>query len=479
MRAQQFPAGSSPIVVGGGGIAGLAAAYRLQTAADVEPILVEAEPRLGGKILTERVDGFLVEGGPDSFLASKPRALELCRELEIADQLVGTNEATRRTYVLWQGRLYEMPEGLTGLIPSRLEPMLASDLFSAEGKNRLAQEPDIAPRLPDGDESLASFVERRFGREVYDRLVEPVMAGIYAGDGERLSLAATFPQLRELELEHGSLLKAMQVSSSRAEPQPAGLRGFLTPRRGMAEIVTALARRLRSTRVSTGTPAAALKESGAGYTVRLTGGEEISARAVILATPAFAAAELLWPIDGELAETLGEIEYVSTATVSLAFRLEDVPSPLDGHGYVVPRVEDRPILACSWTSNKFPDRAPLDSVLLRLFIGRKGQESVLDRPDDELVAIAMAELDDVFRVQAKPVFRRVYRWPQAMPQYELGHLDRLAKVQTLLRDHPGIFLAGNAYRGIGIPDCIQSGEAAAESALASLRHRPSRVVRAD
>jgi oxygen-dependent protoporphyrinogen oxidase len=447
-------------------MSGLAAAHRLQRLApDIEIVLVEAEPRLGGKILTERPAGFVIEGGPDSFLASKSRGIGLCQELGMAGRLQGTRGETRRAYVLHAGTLQVMPEGLTGLVPSRLEPLLASDLFSADGKDRLRLEPEISPRAPDGDESLAAFVTRRFGREVYDRLIEPLMAGIYAGDGEQLSLQATFPQLRALELAHGSLIRGLQASTRPAAPGRSTV--FATPSSGMAEIVESLNAELSGVRSLLNCPVERLRRSARRLRITVTGNEEISADAVILATPARASGDLLGELAPDAAAALHAIPAVSTATMSLAYDARAIPETPEGHGYVIPRAESRPALAVSWVSQKFNGRSPGDQALFRVFAGRAGEPDALARSDGELLALARDELESSLGIRAVPTLSRVFRWPAAMPQYTLGHLERLAAIDRGLTAAPGIFLAG-ALWGIGIPDCIASGESAAAAAAGFL-----------
>jgi oxygen-dependent protoporphyrinogen oxidase len=476
------------IVIAGGGIAGLAAAFRLQQRApELTVTLVESEPRLGGKIVTERVDGFVIEGGPDTFLSYKPRGVGLCRELGLTERLHGTNQQLRRTYVMRSGRLYDLPEGLTGLVPSRFGPMARSGLISPLGKLRMGLEYLVPARRDETDESLADFVTRRLGRELYDRMIEPLLSGIYAGDGEQLSLAATFPQLREYERAHGGLIRGMLAARRRAPgangagpngaaPDGAAPRwsAFVTPTSGLAEIVEALVARLSGwADLRTGTRAVGLASrwDAPGYSITLDRGAPLVADALILATPAYASAALLGGLDDVLAGALRAIPYVSTATVTLAYPLSDVPRPLDGYGYIIPRAEQRAILACTWTSTKFPHRAPEGWGLIRAFIGRGGQEGALAGDDESLIALVCAELRAVLGVSAAPRLARVFRWPQAMPQYTLGHLERLATIEARLAGRPRLALAGNAYRGIGVPDCILSGECAAERVLAAVAER--------
>ncbi len=465
---------------------GLSAAYRLkQTAPDVATTLIENDRRLGGKIVTDRVDGFVIEGGPDTFLSYKPRGIGLCRELGLEDRLHGTNKKIRRTYVMRRGKLYDLPEGLTGLIPSRFRPMIKTGLISPLGKLRMGLDYFIPPKSLNGDESLAQFVERRLGRELYDRMIEPLMSGIYAGDGEQLSLGATFPQLRQTELDHGSLVRGMlakkkqshssTASSTRAAHSESAQNAntqkwpaFVTPETGLAEIVEALQARLSNIDIRLGTRVTCIDHDSFDYSVALEEGTNLPADAVILATPAYASAYLVVGLDPEMAQALKGIPYASTVTVSVAYPLKDIPRPLNGYGYIIPRAEGRSILACTWTSTKFPHRAPEGHGLIRAFIGRAGDDDVINRSDEELLGMVRVELREVLGVTAAPIIHRIFRWPQAMPQYTLGHLDRLAVIDRRLAQHPGLFVAGNAYRGIGIPDCIASGEQAADNVITYL-----------
>jgi oxygen-dependent protoporphyrinogen oxidase len=470
------------VVIVGGGIAGLASAYRLKTLAreaslPVSLTLIESESYLGGKIVTERVDGFVIEGGPDTFLSYKPWGMALCKELGIVDRLHGTNTQHRGSFVMKEGRLHRLPEGLTGMIPTRLGPMARTSLVSLPGKMRMALDFVLPPR-PDGadggraDESLADFISRRLGREVYNRLVEPLMSGIYAGDGEQLSLAATFPQLRKLELQHGGLIKgllaARKDSARRRASRSSGLSVFVTPRTGLQEIVESLTERLTGTDLVIGKRVQNMERTPEGYAFTTADGETWRANAVILATPAYATARLVEAFDPTLAQTLNAIPYVSTTTVSVAYRLPDVPHPLDGFGYVIPRTEGRDALACTWTSSKFPHRVPEGYALLRIFIGRAGQEAVLEGSDGDLLQIVRTELEQTLGISAAPLFHRIFRWPDSMPQYNLGHPERLARIENRLTQHAGLLVAGSAYRGIGIPDCINSGEEAARGVWAYL-----------
>lgn len=484
------------VAIVGGGIAGLSAAYRLQRRApEVAITLIEGEARLGGKITTERVDGFVIEGGPDTFLSYKPRGIGLCRELGLEDRLHGTNEKIRRTYVMRHGKLYDLPEGLTGLIPSRFGPMIKTSLISPLGKLRMGLDYFIPPKSPNGDESLAQFVERRLGHEMYERMIEPLMSGIYAGDGAQLSLRATFPQLRQTELDHGSLVKGMLATKRKhperntAKSEDAGRKtwpAFVTPTTGLAEIVEALTLQLKGLDIRLGTRVTEILpsprptpfqtegaqadtiDSTSPYTLILENGERLEADAVILAAPAHATAYLVVGFDPKLAQALQGIPYASTVTVSVGYPLRDIPRPLNGYGYIIPKAEGRSILACTWTSTKFPHRAPEGYGLIRAFIGRAGDDDVLNRSDEALLRMVRDELRETLGITTAPMVQRIFRWPKAMPQYTLGHLERLAVIDRRLAQQPGLFVAGNAYRGIGIPDCIASGEQAADKVIKSL-----------
>jgi protoporphyrinogen/coproporphyrinogen III oxidase len=473
------------VVVLGGGITGLAAAHRLlQVHAEATPglrvTLVEADDHLGGKIVTERLDGFVIEGGPDSFLATKPRGIGLCAELGFGEhpplpgqrQLQGVRPQRRRAFVLWRGRLHDLPEGLSGLVPTRLAPLARSSLLSPLGKTRVALDYLLPTRREPGDESLGGFIRRRLGREAWERLVEPLMAGIYAADGDQLSLAATFPQLREAERRYGGLIKGV-LAARRLAPSPTSVPGspFLTPAGGLGDLVHALESRLRDAevRLVLGSPATTVTSSGSGFDVRLAAGGAIRADAVIVATPAYAAADLLAELDPILAKDLAEIPHASTAIVTLAYRREEILHPLDGHGYVIPRAEGSPILACTWSSRKWAGRAPEGWELIRVFIGRAGQEDALAADDDTLVALAVQEVGTRLGVTEPASLTRVRRWPRGMPQYLLGHPERVARIEAGQSKHGGLYLAGNAFHGVGLPDCIASGERAADAAAAHLR----------
>jgi len=466
------------LVIVGGGIAGLSAAYfATKKLADIEITLIESSDRWGGKITTDRVpfDGgqFIIEGGPDTFLATKPYATALCKELGLGERLHGTNPNKKNTYVLNRNRLLPLPDGLAMMIPTNVQSILKSLLVSWFGKARMGLDFLLPAKSVNGDESLGTFVSRRLGREAYENLIEPLMSGIYAGDGDALSLASTFPYLRDLELKYGSLargalqMRKQSVGAKHASPVQGSRSAFLTPTTGLAEIVEALIQYLFSHNVELRLNSAVSRVSNidSHYLVELDAGEALLADSLILATPAYISGKLIGSIDAELASALKSIPYTSTATISLAYKQTDLPRDLDGYGYIIPRRERRRALACTWTSTKFPHRAPEGYALIRVFVGRAGQDIPWDEQD--LLELAKEELKLSLGVTSEPLVERVFMWDKAMPQYNLGHPEILKKIDDAIENHPALALAGNGYRGIGIPDCIHSGELAVNKILES------------
>jgi protoporphyrinogen/coproporphyrinogen III oxidase len=444
------------VVVIGGGIAGLAAARRLEAVGEpVEVILLERTHRIGGKLLTEEIDGFVIEGAAESFLSRKERGIGLCEELGLVGELIGRRPENSRSFVCIGRELHVLPEGLSGMIPTNLETLEQSTLLSRDGRERLAAEVEIPPTPSGADESIALFFSRRLGREAYERIVEPLMAGIYGGDGEQLSLQATFPQLRSLELEHGSILRGLSEQTPVASRYPP----FVSLRSGMQTLVDRLAATLENTAIHAWRPKTVQSLPGR---FAVDCGHTIQADGVVIAVPAYAASKLLAELGPELADLLAQIPYAASAIVTLGYRLADVPHPLDGYGYVVPAVEASDVLACTWSSSKWEGRAPEGHALVRVYLRR-----IPGGSDDRLVDLARAELR-VLGIKAEPVLARIHRWRRGMPQYVLGHPERLERIEAAVAEHPGLALAGAAYRGVGIPDCILSGELAAESVVHAL-----------
>ncbi|GKS57624.1 protoporphyrinogen oxidase [Nitrospira sp.] len=474
------------VVVVGGGIAGLAAALELSELASQQqrPLtchVLEAGPTWGGKIVTHRVHECVIEAGPDSFLSQKPWALDLCRRLGLSDQLINTNEAHRKAFVYSEGQLRELPEGMVVITPSNVGPFLRSGLLSWPGLIRMGLEYILPPKEPADEESLAGFFKRRFGREATARLIEPLMAGIYAGDAEQMSLQATFPRFMELERKQGSVIRGLLAAGRHAASEPpSGYSLFVTLKNGLQDLVDAVVSKLETAGVHlrTGCSVESLRvrsrEVGRWvYDVTLSDSTACTADAVVLATPAFAAAELVRPLSPSAAGLLEQISYASTATISLLYREADVRGAIAGFGFVVPRAEHRSLLAATWTSLKWGHRAQEGKALVRCYVGGVGREAILAQSDDTLVTMVREELRSLSGLRAVPEYVEVNRWERAMPQYTVGHLRRLTEIDTALSRFPGLFLTGSAYRGVGIPDCIRDGQETAAKTLAVLARLPS------
>jgi len=540
------------IAVIGGGMAGLGAAHALESAlreaghaapSDADTpfdwVLYERADYLGGKVKTDRTDGYVVEGGPDSFIIEKPWPMELARKVGVYDRLLDSNESVRKSYVFSRGRLHELPEGLILMVPTRIVPFALSSLISWRGKLRMGLDLVIPRGTRGADESLGDFVRRRLGREALAKVAEPIVAGIHAGDPEQMSVRATFPMFIEMEEKYRSLILGMvrrrkararmqqgrmggaggtgagakagatgagagaaasagaggtggtgAAASAAASPAPTppGAGGaaqvrkprayFLSFRTGLADLADAVVADLPAGRLRTGVAVASLTpEPGTpggygldGYRLRLSDGTERVVQAVVLAGPAFVAGELLRSVAPAAAAGLESIPYVTTATVSLAYRKADVARPLSGFGFVIPRAEERGIMAGTFSSLKFAGRAPDDGVLVRAFVGRAGREGPAELPDGELVALVRAELAAIVGLRAEPLFTRIFRWPRGMPQYRVGHRELIDRVEGEIAAVPGVELAGGYLHGIGIGDCIREGTAAAERAIAHVEH---------
>lgn len=453
------------IVVIGGGISGLAAAHRLiELNPSLDLTLVEASARVGGTLLTDEREGFLLERGPDSFITEKPEAVALAKRLGIESQLIETNPNHRRSFIVRNGRLRPVPEGFQLLAPSRIWPFITSDIFSLPGKARMAADLFLPRKSTNGvaDESLASFVRRRLGREALERMAQPMVGGIYTADPETLSLRATLPRFLDMEKDHRSLILAM-LRKARAQSGTSGARYglFLSFDRGMEVLAQALKQKISRCEVKLNTRVVAI-ERERGWKLKTDKGDTIEADAICLAVPAYIAAQLLSVVNPSLSAQLNQIKYASTATINFAYPRNAIQHPLDGFGFVVPFVEKRSLIACTFSSVKFPGRAPDDHVLLRAFAGGALQPEVFALEESEIVNRVESDLHELLGITGKPLFTEVSKWQNSMPQYEVGHLDRIAAIENTVRELPGLTLAGNAYRGAGIPDCIRSGETAAE-----------------
>lgn len=504
------------IVVVGGGMAGLGAARALEAAraqdAAVDWRLYEEEPRFGGKVHTVHRDGFVVEGGPDSAIIEKHWPITAARELGIADRFLDCNEAIRKSYVYTRGRLHELPEGIILMVPTRMVPFAMSGLMSWPGKARMGldlllprggaatggPEGAIGPAL---DESLGDFVRRRLGKEALQRIAEPIVAGIHAGDPEQMSVRATFPMFLDMEREHRSLVLAMlkrrkarqkaaatrdahgfSAGSAAVAARPPGPRSyFYSFKGGLQDLSDAAVASLPPERLHGGISVKTMTACGGGrgasagsgaYALELSDGTRVVADAVVLATPAWASGDLLRAVAPLAAADLSSIEYVTTATASVAFRADQVGHDLKGFGFVVPRAENRPVMATTWSSSKFDGRAPEGHVLLRSFLGRAGREAAAQLDDDEMAAVVRAELGEIMGISAEPEFVQVFRWPRGMPQYRVGHVELVGQIEAAVARVPGVELAGGAYHGIGIGDCLREGAGAAERVLEHVRGLP-------
>jgi protoporphyrinogen/coproporphyrinogen III oxidase len=471
------------IAVIGGGISGLAAAHRLQELARetdraLEILLLEASTRTGGTIHTHRRDCFLLEGGPDSFISEKPEARQLAERIGIADRLIETNPEHRRSFVVRGGRLHAVPEGFQLLAPTRLWPFVTTGIFSWRGKARMALDVILPGRAPRGaengdDESLAQFVRRRLGREALERMAQPMVGGIYTADPERLSLRATMPRFLEMERTSGSLIRGMwrarrkQTAAEQEGTSGARYSLFLSFNEGMQVLSDKLGSALApgTIRLNAKVESLLFDRTSGSWRLRLSSGEVIECDAVCLALAAYASAHLLRETDAQLADELEAIPYASTATINLAYRRADIPHALDGFGFVVPLIEGRKTLACTFSSIKFPGRAPRGHALLRAFVGGALQPEMFALDEEKILAAVRDDLRALLGIEKPPLFSLVEKWPRSMAQYHLGHIERVGRIEQRLLAFPTLKLAGNAYRGAGIPDCIRSGERAAEEVL--------------
>jgi len=462
------------VVIIGGGVSGLAAAWRLrELSAEGDLLLLEGSDRLGGPLRSLREGSFLIETGADSFVTDKPWGLALTRRLGLENQLLRPGPV-RRTLILNRRKLREIPAGFNLLAPARLAPLLKSPILSVGGKLRLLMEPLIPRRRAQEDESLAAFVKRRLGHEVLERLAQPLAGGIYAADPELLSLHATLPRFAEMEQRYGSVIRALRARAAEGDvAQASGARWglFASFEGGMQTLIDAMAAGLGE-RVRLNAPVREIVRGGdgRGWCVFLRDGTPLGADAVICTASAPESARLLGGVSQTLAARLAQLRYSSIAVVNLAYRLADFPVAPNATGFVVPRVEGRQVIAGSFSSIKFPGRAAAGQVLLRLFIGGSLQSELLRLSDQELGEIARRELHELMGVTTQPLLTMVARWDDSMPQYGLGHTRWAADVQAQVQRLPGLALAGAAYGGVGISDCIHAGELAAEAVVDYLQN---------
>lgn len=464
------------VVIVGGGITGLATAHALESASGrCEVRLLEAAPHLGGNLVTVRHNAFLIDGGPDSWVATKPHATRLAKAVGLGDELIGTRPDTRKVYIVWQRQLHPMPEGLVLGIPTEWKPFAQTELLGIDAKMRAALDYMVPRKNLTGtnDESIASFVTRRLGPDVSERIVSPLLGGIFAGDADTLSVRACVPQLVEAEQKHGSLIRAMRALKEERLSAVEGESTFLSLKRGVGDLVVNVAHQLKDAEVSTSCAVTRLtrSEEENAWVVETSTGRTLHADHVALVVPAHAASRIVAEVSPTLSERLADIRYVSTAAVFLAYRKFDVRHPLDAFGFLVPKAENRPILACTFVSSKWDHRAPSGQVLLRFFLGGAGNEHLLENDDASLVRLCREQLLDLLGVERAPTFDRVFRFQNASPQPGVGHLERVAAIQDLVSEHPGLHVGGNGYLGTGIPDAVKQGEDIAARIIASLPPR--------
>jgi len=463
------------IAIIGGGISGLAAAFELEqrrrAGADVQYTLYESSSHLGGVLRTEVVDGCVVEAGPDSFVTEKPWAADLCRLMGIGDQLVGSNDSDRKTYILTRGRLVEMPDGLMFMVPTKILPTGLSPLFSWKTKIRMAKEFFQPPRALDHDESVAEFVDRHYGREMVDRLADPLLSGIYGGEAANLSVRAVLQRFADMERTHGSLGRAMLAARKkmRSGPRRAAPPLFTSLKHGMQSLAETVVSLLDPASILINTNVTAVQPSPDGWTI-FSGAQSERFNAVIIALPRTAAARLLRDVSPELSTELAAIQYSSSITVGLAYDRKVRQSLPPGFGFLIPRSEGKRLLAATFVHNKFPQRAPEDRALLRCFFAGSNAEQVWGLSHSQIVDVVREELQQILGSQIiglryDPLFARVYKWKSAMAQYGVGHLEQLKKIEGLRKALPGLALSGNGYGGIGVPDCVRSGREAVKELL--------------
>ena len=457
------------VLVIGAGLSGLATAVELRERG-IDVTVLEASSRAGGPIYTDCNEGYVIDAGPDSFLSTKPGGIQFAERLGIAGRIVNTLPDGGGTFIVREGRMQPLPEGITMLVPTQLRQILESPLLDLRGKARLLADYVIPARRGDDDEPVASFMRRRVGRQAFERLAEPLLSGIFAGDAERLSILSTFPRLREAERRHGGLIRAALATrrGSSGAPFTRQYSPFVSFDRGLGSLTDAAMERIGPERFHFDSAVVAIERHSGGYRVATRQGQTIESDGIVLATPAPVASDLLADLAPQASWQLATIPYVSSATVSMSFREADVGVESGGRGFVVPRVEELDLTAVTWSSRKFASRAPQDSVLMRGFVGRAGNEGPAFLPDDQIIELVRRDLARITGLRANPLFAKVYRWHNTMPQYHVGHSRLVRDVEREVSSVAGLAVVGAAYHGVGIPDCITSASFAAGRLVESL-----------
>jgi len=453
------------VAIIGGGISALACAVTLKERG-ISFQLFEKNPTVGGKILTEKINGFTVEAGPDSYLPEKYWSVQLIKKVGLEKEMLRTNDEFKGTFIYSNGRLHPLPEGVMLMVPTMIMPLVKSSLISWPGKIRMGLELFIPPKKDNKDESLAEFVTRRLGRECLEKIAEPLVAGIHTSNPDNMSVLATFPRFVEMERNYGSLIKGMLALLKKMPPKSENSKNkmtyFMSLKEGMQELVRGCVNFIGEENIITGKAVKEVRKKGELYELIFDNNESSEFSSVVFATPSYVTKEILSSLDNQLSQMLAEIEWSSSATVSLAFKRKELKTKLPGFGFIVPRIENKRINASTWSSIKWSYRAPDDYVLIRSFVGGGHHEELVELTDDEIFNVVIEELKDIVKIDAKPVFCKVYRWFKGMPKYTVGHLDRIANIFNAAKKHKGLYLIGCSYRGIGIGDCVKSGFDAAE-----------------
>jgi len=452
------------VIIIGGGISGLSTAYYLAKGGAPSTI-IESRPRLGGVIQTEHVDGCTIEAGPDSFLSVKPAAMDLIRELGLASDVIGSNDHLRVTFVKKNGHLVPLPDGLMMMVPTKIMPLVTTGLVSMGTKIRMGMELLRAPKVHAEDESVADFVREHYGQEAVDYLAEPLLSGIYGGDPRQLSVTAVLPRFVELASQYGSLTRGVLAMRAKAPKGQQSAPLFRTLKGGLGQMTAAVEKFIQGKTTVVAGRADTIERTPTGYRIRI-GGEWTEADRVVVACEAHNAGPLLGVLDPRLGELLGGVAYSSSMTVALGYNAADFASLPEGFGFLVPKKERKRLVACTWVGTKFPNRVPEGKIVARCFLGGMDDQGVLGESDESVIATVTQELREIAGVTATPRFTRISRWPKSMAQYTVGHPTRLAEIESRVAALPGLYVAGNAYQGIGIPDCIRMGRAAAEKILA-------------